>query len=78
MAKFIKLYVVFKPNTSRVWALDKIMGVGYSPLCRVGDFMKIDKNSNLRAVVLIHERDEMHYSKAIRMISPQVISVSRA
>lgn len=71
----VKLLVTFKWNTSVEWASEKFEKIGLDG-SRFSYFLQIPGSP--RMVVEVAEEDELKYSRAIRMISPQVISVSRA
>ena len=70
----ITLRVTFKPNTSSDWAENKLLGLGLQ-----GSDITIYEEAGVltSARIKIAKEDELKYSRAIRMISPQVISVEK-
>ena len=69
------LRVVFKPYTSCDWATEKLLDLGLKA-------PQIDKEVfNILNPVLnvyVDKQDRLRYSRAIRRISPQIVSVSWA
>ena len=68
------LRVVFKPNTSCDWAEDKLLQLGLS-----GSKITMYEEEGVltSARIKVSKKDEARYSRAIRMVSPQIISVEK-
>ena len=75
----VKLVVRFKPGTSFEWADDKLEQLGLSKM-RLGYMFEEPNGSpgSPEMIVQVSEEDEIFYTRKIILISPQVVSVSRA
>jgi hypothetical protein len=75
----VKLLVTLKPNTSYRWISGKLLHV----LPR-GSSIHIESKDDTKgeiathAIVEVLSQKELDISRAIRLISPQIVSVSRA
>lgn len=66
-----KLLVRFKPNTSRDWVLERMFKIGISETQITSRYFSLTH----RAEVSIPDEDELKYSRAIRLISPQIMQI---
>ncbi len=72
----VVLKVQLKPCTSIEWIWSRILNLGVGHLAQ--SLIDINEADDTTTFVTIPEEDEIRISRAIRMISPEVIDVSRA
>ena len=74
----VKLVVTLKPNTSAHWFLEKLRGLSFNGTNPLVNSYQANCAVTTGITVEVPKEEELTYSRAIRMISPQVVSVSRA